>query len=478
MHIEGYLKDINFLTDANDPTVTYAEFTVPAIGATSYPYKAFVDIHDERLKAYIRKFVLPNIQEDEKITVSELLQDAKDILMLGGNPDRVAPRVRTAGKLNEGLVEYDLNNPNHEYIRVTQDSWVVSKKHKHKFLKRNTLGCQITPVHTEKNLLTLIKPFVNTDRNSRILFSAWLVQSFCMGNHSAMLVQAPAGSGKSSLTKIARRIIDPSNLQANIMTGKKDDLFSALSNSYFVAFDNCSDELSKEVSDILCAAITGSTMAKRKLYTTNELGVYELHSSLILNGLDVIPTFSDLASRCLLLKLKTIDESSRKTDEALSIAFENALPEILGAIFNTLSTAMSISTTLKPTRLPRMASAYLDMLSIAIAMGVSEAEFERIYFENLNLIDKERANIAIVEAVQEYLNSDSVKGRAVSGKLSDLRQKIYANYSGKVSELPASPSLFGRKLRQELKTFSAVGITVLLDNTFEDGTHLKLIKEK
>ena len=477
MHIEGYLEDINFLTDANDPSVTYAEFTVQAIGATDLPYKAFVDINDERLKAYIRKSILPNIQ-GEKISVSELIQDVKDVLLLGGNPDRVAPRVRTAGKLKEGLVEYDLNNPNHEYIRVTQDGWVVSKKHKYKFLKRNTLGCQITPMHTEKNLLTLLKPFVNTDRDSRILFSAWLVQSFCMGNHSAMLVQAPAGSGKSSLTKIARRIIDPSNLQANIMTGKKDDLFSALSNSYFVAFDNCSDELSKEISDILCAAITGSTMAKRKLYTTNELGVYELHSSLILNGLDVIPTYSDLASRCLLLKLKSIDEASRRTDEELTTAFENSLPEILGAIFNTLSTAMTVITTLKPARLPRMASAYIEMLAIAISLGIPMLEFERIYFENLNLIDKERANIAIVEAVQEYLNSDLVKGRSVSGKLSDLRQKIYANYSGKTSELPSSPSLFGRKLRQELKTFSAVGITVLLDNTFEDGTHLKLIKEK
>lgn len=139
---------------------------------------------------------------------------------------------------------------------------------------------------------------------------------------------------------------------------------------------------------------------------------------------------------------------------------------------------MTIIPTLNPTRLPRMASAYVEMLAIAIALGIPMLEFERIYFENLNLIDKERANIAIVEAVQEYLNSGLVKGRSVSGKLSDLRQKIYANYSGKVSELPTSPSLFGRKLRQELKTFSAVGITVLLDNTFEDGTHLKLIKEK
>ena len=228
MRVEGYLEDINFLTDANDPSVMYAEFIVPAIGATAFPYKVFVDINDEKLKAYIRKFILPNIQDDEKITVSELLQDTKDILMLGGNPDRVAPRVRTAGKLKNGLVEYDLNNHNHEYVKITADGWVVSKKHKHKFLKRNTLGIQTTPVYTDKSLLTLIKPFVNTDNDSLILFSAWLVQAFCMGNHSAMLIQAPAGSGKSNLTKFIRQTLDPSNLQANIMPSKKTIYFQHL----------------------------------------------------------------------------------------------------------------------------------------------------------------------------------------------------------------------------------------------------------
>ena len=210
------------------------EVLVPTIGATRAPYKLFAEIDDEKIKSYIRQFVLPDI--NEKTSVADLLQEVKDRLALGGNPDVVIPRIRTAGKLLTGLIEYDLNTPFHEHIKVEDNSWKVVRKTKHKFLKRNTLGAQVLPKETDENLLDLLKPLVNSNRDGLILFATWLVQAFCMGNHSALLVEAPAGSGKSTITKITRQIIDPSNLQANIMSEKKDDLFATLSNSYFLHF--------------------------------------------------------------------------------------------------------------------------------------------------------------------------------------------------------------------------------------------------
>ena len=477
MKIEGYLSDIEFYSNVHDPLTRYAEFEVPSLGDGGIAHKMFVDMEDEKLLSYIRVFILPEV--GGKASASVLLQEVKDLINLYGNPDTVAPRVRTAGKLCEGLIEYDLNTPSHEYVRVTSEGWRVVKKAKHKFLKRNTLGAQVLPVRTDKNLLSLLAPFVNTDKEGLMIFTTWLVQAFCMGNHSALLAVAEAGAGKSTATKFARHILDPSNLQATVMPVKKDDLFSILSNAYFVAFDNTSEEFfTKEISDILCSAITGSTMAKRKLYTTNELGVYELHSALIINGIDIIPTQSDLASRCLLLKLKPIDESHRKTDEELTRAFKRSLPEILGAIFDALSKAMTIIKTLKPAKLPRMASSYIEMLAVAIALGISESDFESIYFANLALMDKARANIAVVEAVREYMNSEFVTGRSIEGKVGDIYSKISANYSGSNRDFPKSPSQFSRKLRQELKTFHAIKLNVILDDTFADGTHLKIVKEK
>ena len=474
MKIEGYLEDVDFISDIHDPTVIYAEFTVPSKDDRP-PHRMFTHIDDDNLKAYIRKFVLPDIEE--KASVTELIQDVKDEILLWDNPDRVAPRYRTAGTLRQGLIEYDLNNFDRQYVKVTPNGWKVSSSHKAKFLKRNTLGSQVCPVHTDKNLIDLLKPLVNTDRDSLVLFACWLAQAFCVGLHSALLIMAEQGSGKSVTTKLARRVVDPSSLKAEAMPTKKDDLFVMLSNSYFVALDN-TDELSKEISDIFCVAITGATIAKRKLYTTNELGVFELNNAVVLNGLDIMPSQSDLASRCLLLKLKHIDEQSRKTESELEDIFIDNLPEILGAIFNALSGAMKVIKTLSPKRLPRMAEPYKELLAIAIALGIPHSEFERIYFENLAEIDKERSGIAVVQAVVEFMTSGAVKGRGIEDTVKNLFMKIRANYSGNRGDLPPNAAHFGRKLRRERNALEAAGYTANFDDTFSDGTHLKIYKNK
>ena len=199
MKIEGLLEDIEFISDIHDPMVIYAEFTVPSKDDHP-PYKMFSHIDDDSLKAFIRRFVLPDIKE--KVTVSELLQDVKDEILLWGNPDKAAPRFRTAGTLRQGWIEYDLNDYERQYVRVSPKGWKISSSHKAKFLKRNTLGSQVCPVHTDKNLIDLLKPLVNTDRDSLVLFSCWLAQAFCVGSHSALLIMAEQGSGKSVLTKM------------------------------------------------------------------------------------------------------------------------------------------------------------------------------------------------------------------------------------------------------------------------------------
>lgn len=474
MRLNGCLSDIEFYSNPNDPSAIYAEVTVPEILSGGDEYTMFVDFDDPKLKSYIRICVMPKVKE--KTTAQMLLEAAKDVLTLGTNPDKVSPSVRTAGSLTDRLIEYDLNNDAHEYVRITSSGWTVSKNTNHKFLKRNSMAAQITPQKTSTDLLTLLSPFINTDRDSFILFTTWLVQAFCKGSHSAAIIKAPQGSGKSTLTKMTRALIDPSRLDASVMSIKKDDLFTTLSNSYFLAFDNQAEEFTKEISDILCAAITGATIAKRMLYTTNELGVYELHNTLIINGIDTIPTESDLASRCLLFKLIKPKKNKRLSD--IESEFALALPQIMGAIFNTLSKAMSVINNIHPTKLPRMADSYMDMLAIAIALGIDEEEFESIYHNNLMLMNKERSNIAVVQAIHEYMTSDKVNGRSVEDKITNLFAKICACYSGPRSDLPKAAYTFSKKIKQEYQAIYAAGYVCNIDDTHADGTHLKIIKNK
>lgn len=473
MKINGQLNEIEFYSDPINPTAIYAEVVIPGDTSPAESYELFVDINDERLKSYIRLFVLG--KNSSHLQVNPLLQNAKDIISLYGNPDQVSPRIRTAGTLRDGLIEYDLANRDRQYVRITPQGWTVTKDHQNKFLKKAINSPQVTPTVPSKDLLTLLKPYVNASADDRILFAAWLVQAFCESNHSALLITADRGCGKSTLTKMVRTIIDPSMLKPEPLHPKMDDLITRLTTAYFVAFDNI-DGLSKAQSDLFCSAVSGANTSKRALYTTNELVVYELHNTLVFNGIDIVPAESDLADRCLLLKLRRIDEGKRKTDRTIKQKFEQDLPEIMGAIFSTLSEAMRIFPTITLTRMPRMADAYLDMLAIAMALGVSQAEFEEIYFGNLQALDKARADIAIIQAVHEYMTSGFVTGRVLEGTMTEVYNRIKNNYSGSPSDLPKSSSHFSRKLHHEYNALYAAGYTVNIDNTSADSTRIKIIK--
>ena len=472
MKLKNY-KSINFYADSADNKVIYAEYSIPSIDGNSPNREKLVRIDSKEFESYIRMIVYPKTNGKKK--PAKMLEEIRDYFINYGCPDVIAPRVRTAGKLSGGLIEYDLCNHDQQYIKVQPSGWKPTTKHSFKFIKRAINGVQVQPQKTSKNLIKLLKPFVNADKNDLVLFVVWLVQAFCQGSHSILLIMAGRGSGKSTLTKIIRKILDPSKMGAGTLPNSLDHLLTTLTNSYMVAFDN-TDELTKEQSDVLCSAVTGATYTKRVAYSTNDMAVYDLHNTLIINGIDILPSESDLAERCLLLNLKSIT-GSRKTDSDIESDFNEVLPEILGAIFSTLSQAMQIVNGLSPQRLPRMADSYTEMLAIAMALGLTEAEFEKIYFDNLAKIDKARSDIAIVQAVKEYMTSGLVKGKVFRGTATEVFTKIRENYSGDKRDLTSSPSRFSRKLGSEHAALYASGYIVNIDPTKQDHTYIEIIKK-
>lgn len=65
---------------------------------------------------------------------------------------------------------------------------------------------------------------------------------------------------------------------------------------------------------------------------------------------------------------------------------------------------MRVITNFNPQRLPLMTDLYVEMLAIAIVLGISEKDFEEIYFNNLAKFDKVGSEITIVQVVKEYVD--------------------------------------------------------------------------
>jgi energy-coupling factor transporter ATP-binding protein EcfA2 len=176
------------------------------------------------------------------------------------------------------------------------------------------------------------------------------------------------GSGKSTICKMIKELIDPSSLGVIIAPKNRMELVRLINRHHVSIFDNMS-KLDSEMSDVLCVASTGGSVPKRELYSDDEDVIFNFQRCCGLNGINLLVSKPDLLDRTLLLHMTRIPSDKRKTDEDLWRAFNKAKPEILGGMFDILSKAKSNYKSVKLSELPRMADFAKWGYAIAEAFG-------------------------------------------------------------------------------------------------------------
>lgn len=368
------------------------------------------------------------------------------------NPVQVHRRV--AGSISKGKVAYFLADDYWTTWLVSPQGSKKGRSKSLKFLKLSLDEEQVAP-SGDCDLLQVMAKYVNLNQDELILFVVWLVQSFSRSSsHFAAVLSSSKGTGKSTLTKVIRALVDPSKSGVALLPSNEGDLKTLLGNSYLVAFDNTA-ALSKKFSDILCAAITGSKEAKRKLYTDCDQIILNLHNLIVINGIDIVPYKSDLAERSLLFELQQISKENRKTDAEFWSSFAEDRPLILGAIFRVLSKAMALMPEIKTTALHRMADANREFLAIALALGITEEAFQKILWGNSKKLQAAYAqNNPFVDSVATFVK---LKG-SVYKSASEVYGEVLASIPGNRNFFPDSPSAFSRRLNEEKDALEQLGI--------------------
>ena len=463
------VADVVFFRDKNDTKTIYGEYYIDGTD------RKFSNVLSNEFKAYVR-MIIHNLKY--KITESSVIQYIQDAFTFDNSIPLIEPNIRIAGGLRTGI-EYALNDSNQNIVYVDSEGWNVAPSTANSFfISYDHMLPQVKPKRTTKSIFDLLAPYVNLVGDSFILFVIWLICTFASGNNSisGLLVDAEKGSGKTFLSRIIRELSDPSKLDVTIFPTKIDELITLMVNTKFISFDNIT-QIPKEHSNILCVGITAGTTTKRSLFTTNELSIFKLNTIIVLNGIGVALE-DDLAQRCLYMKLPTIDEKKRKEADKLWDGFEADKPEILGAIFDVLSKAMSLIDTIKIDTLPRMASSFVSMAAIAAALDISLDEFTRIYNDNVTAMNKARADSPFVVAIREYMNSPLVPGRKAEALASKMLSNVRSIYSGDKNSLPKSASIFSQQLKADRDTLEIIGYKIFIDDTYSDGTHISIIKSK
>ena len=463
------IDDIKFYRDVDNEFTIYAEIYLDG-------HTEFIEITSPKFAPYLRCRFREETKSNDYFEYQPLLQRKKDETILFGK--KVKPYYRIAG--NSKCIVYFLGDKLHQSVVIDKDGWNVCSQSRYKFLLRATTKEQVVPIDG-KDLIEVMKPYVNMDNKSFTLFIIYLVQCFFnSSSHFIAVISSQRGSGKSTITQMIQEIVDPSKATKAILPTSENDITNYFANNMLVAFDN-TQKVKDNISDIFCSSVTGATVTKRKLYTDNEEFLVNLKNIIILNGIDIVPTKNDLLERSLLFELEKITPDKRKTEKDIWKNFKKDKPYILGAIFNTVSKALAIRRNLNLKETHRMSDAYTDMCAIALALDIPLDEFIKIFNENIAKLEQTRSEENFFcNTIKDYLEKtrmSSLNDVSLNKecKVSDVFSAMKPLSSSEAKYFPKTASHFSRKLNEERNTLINLGYDFKIEKK-KDASYIEFFK--
>jgi hypothetical protein len=224
-----------------------------------------------------------------------------------------------------------------------------------------------------------------SDENQKLLLLVYIIACFIPDfPHPIINIYGVQGSAKSTLSKLLRKIIDPSVIEVSSFPKDAAEIIQQLAHNWFICFDNVS-HVSVPISDLLCKAVTGMGFSKRELFSDDDDFVYRFKGCIGLNGINLVAERPDLLERSILLELETIAKEKRKTEKEVLEEFEVARPAILGGIFDTLVKTLAMIENVKLESSFRMADFTRWGCAIAKALGYQQTDFLSAYGENIEM---------------------------------------------------------------------------------------------
>ena len=370
--------------------------------------------------------------------------------------DGEAIKLHTRAAMIDNVIWYDLADKEWRAVRITAEGWSVVDDPPTIFRRQQHQAAQVLPA-SGGNIRDILR-FVNiTEESQQVIFLVLLVSYFIPGfPHPIAYVYGPQGSAKSTLSKIKRKLVDPSRIEVLSLPRKEEDLVQVLSHHYQLFFDNVGT-MSDSVSDLLCRAVTGSGFSKRQLYTNDEDIIYNIQANIGINGINLSSSRPDLLERSVLFELRRVEKAGRRQERELLEEFERERPKILGAIFDTLARALALKPTIVAPSLPRMADFAVWGCAIAEAMGFPKEVFLNAYNNN---IDSQNAEV-LGEHIEAELLGVFIEGRGEwTGTMSELFEHLKADTKSG-DDFPKSANALSRKLNTLKINLEEAGIIII-----------------
>ena len=353
----------------------------------------------------------------------------------------------------------DLANEAGEVVEITPGTWQIITIPPVQMLR--TAAQHRLPQPDPAGRLSDVLPLLRTESPGEAVFIlAWLVYAFHPdGPYPVLVLHGTAGSGKSSLSKFIRSIIDPVQSPVRRPPKSSEDLFIWARHNRVVSLENIS-QVSDRLSDDLCSIATGAGVGGRTLYTNADESSFTVRRPILINGIDEFVTRGDLASRTLKVNVPTMPRSQRETETRLRKMEDELRPRILGGICHALAEALKHPHH-QAAELPRMAdfANFIDAAEILFPEGMPR------------LID---AMAELHDSLAHELVASSGVASAICAALAlepegTLRGDVWtwwkslARHRGEGTTWPGSVQAFRSALRRVTPALEQVGIELCPD---------------
>ena len=426
---------------------------------------AAVDVksHTEIYKLNSKKFKMwltkKYYDETNKAPVSDAINQALGIFeMKAIYGENVKTLSKRCAKYKENYY-YDLADSNWSNVVIGKDGWEIVNDAPILFIRNKNMKAQVLPEMYE-DLSILNKHYRYKNKEDEILHMVNIVTKFIPDiAHPIDVIHGEKGASKTTSMKKDRSIVDPAMRDVLSMPASKEDLALILSNNYNSCFDNL-DNITSEKSDMLCMASTGGSYSKRTLYSNDEETILYFKSIVSINGINVVATRADLLDRSVLFELGRISTKERKEERVLWKEFDEDKPKILGAIFTTLSKAMTIYDTVELDRMGRMADFTRWGYAIAEAAGIGGEAFLDAYINNQSRANEEAVEsnpvaAAIIKMMNTVTKWDGTVARLL-GELNIIAERESISTHSKL--WAKEPNVLSRRLKEVKSNLELLGI--------------------
>lgn len=429
--------------------VGFAALTLPEHGTICLP------IRSDMMKNFVRlRYYNKTGKTIGREAVTEVVDQLEAEALFISPEEEV--HIRVAG--HDGDVYYDLGQSDGTMVKSTPAGWTLVREAPVRFHRPNGFTAQVTPAHGGN--LDDLRELLQLDMKNWVLLLAFLIISLKPTHpYMALLLSGGHGSGKSKISELVKRIIDPNALEKFRLPKDEHTLAIQAAMVRMLVYDNTSS-VRWDLSDALCAMLTGGGFSIRKYYTDDEQRMFKNARPAIINGIGEFASQHDLLDRAIAIKLPTMPAGTRMTEKAINARFEAILPGVLGCLFDIVSVALRRFDEVESPTTVRMADAAQWLIAAEPATGLPEGTFLRALEASVKDVTIENTiNHPLVLAILKLLDHGGPE-RVFEGSMGELHDKLKDEYGRLGPQMPQTASHLSNALQRLAHGMAEIGIKV------------------